>query len=135
MSVAGPSQSAVDWVNPVNWAHGAHWQWHWGWPQASHVGGRRRSNAGDRTHGGAAREEYGFRVQGVSGGVAGRVRRGSASRVQRWWPEWLERTGASASSSPAARCFGRATATVVRREIGQVEGLGSIYALWRVQRA
>ena len=33
MSVAGPAQSAVDWVNPVNWAHGAHWQRHWGGPR------------------------------------------------------------------------------------------------------
>ena len=64
-----------------------------GWPQVCHVGGRRRSNAGDQTHGGAAREGYGFHVQGVSGGVAGRVRRGSAPRVQRWWPEGLEQGG------------------------------------------
>ena len=135
MSVTGPAQSAVDWVNPVNsgpWGPLAETQ---GWPQVCHVGGRRRSNAGDQTHGDAAREGYGFRVRGVSGGVAGRVRRGSASRVQRRWPEGLERAGASASSSPAARCFGRATGTVERREIGQSKGRGEAYVHARARWA
>ena len=100
-----------------------------------HVGGRRRSNAGDQTHGGAAREGYGFHVQGVFGGVAGRVRRGSASRVQLRWSEGLERPGASATSSPAARCYGCPTETRLRRAIEQAEGLGGIYVRWGVQRA
>ena len=124
MSVTGPAQSAVDWVNPVNWGPwgplaGALWL-----PQASHVGGRRRSNAGDQTHGGAAREGYGFHVQGVFGGVAGLVRRGSASRVQRRWSEGLERPGTTATSSPAARCYGCPTEAALERANGRTNYLG-----------
>ena len=69
MSVTGPAQSAVDWVNPVNWGPWGPLAGALGWPQACHVGGRRRSNAGDQTHGGAAREGYGFHVPG---GLRGR---------------------------------------------------------------
>ena len=124
MSVTGPAQSAVDWVNPVNWGPWGPLAGALGWPQASHVGGRRRSNAGDQTHGGAAREGYGFHVQGVFGGVAGRVRRGSASRVQRRWPEGLERPGTTATSSPAARCYGCPTEAALERANGRTNYLG-----------
>ena len=89
-----------------------------------HVGGRRRSNAGDQTHGGAAREGYGFHVQGVSGGVAGRVRRGSTSRVQRRWSEGLERPETGAMNSPAARCYGCPTEATLERANGRTNYLG-----------
>ena len=121
MSVTGPAQSAVDWVNPVNWGPWGPLAVTQGWPQVCHVGGRRRSIAGDQTHGGAAREGRGFRAQGVCGVVAGRVRRGSAPRVQRWWPEGLERAGASATSSPAARCYGCPTEAALERANGRTK--------------
>ena len=119
MSVTGPAQSAVDWVNPVNWGPWGPLAGALGWPQASHVGGRRRSNAGDQTHGDAAREGYGFHVQGVSGGVAGRVRRGSTSRVQRRWSEGLERPETCATNSPAARSYGCPRGATLERANGR----------------
>ena len=124
MSVTGSAQSAVDWVNPVNWGPWGPLAVTQGWPQVCHVGGRRRSIAGDQTHGGAAREGRGFHVQGVFGGVAGRVRRGSASRVQRRWSEGLERPGTTATSSPAARCYGCPTEAALERANGRTNYLG-----------
>ena len=124
MSVTGPAQSAVDWVNPVNWGPWGPLAGALGWPQASHVGGRRRSNAGDQTHGGAAREGYGFHPQWVCGGGAWRVRRGSTSRVQRRWSEGLERPETSAMNSPAARCYGCPTEATLERANGRTNYLG-----------
>ena len=63
MSVTGPAQSAVDWVNPVNWDPRGPLAVALGWPQAGHVGGRRRSNSGDQNDGGTAREGRGFHPQ------------------------------------------------------------------------
>ena len=85
MSVTGPAQSAVDWVNPVNWGP-------WG-PLAVTQGVApgvpaqrgRRLNAGDAKCGGAAREVAGKHLQGTVHGVFGRVRKLRLRRVQRWW--------------------------------------------------
>ena len=85
MSVTGPAQSAVDWVNPVNWGPWGPLAVTQGWPQVCHAGGRRRSNAGDRKHGGGARDLAGIHVQGTVQGVFGRVRKLRLRRVQRWW--------------------------------------------------
>ena len=71
MSVAGPAQSAVDWVNPVNWVHGTHWQWYWGWPQASHVGGRRRSDSGEPNAAARLGRGAGFTHSGFAGSWLG----------------------------------------------------------------
>ena len=135
MSVTGPAQSAVDWVNPVNWGPWGPLAGALGWPQACHVGGRRRSNAGDQNARRRAREGRGFHPQWVCGGGAGRVRRGSTSRVQRRWSEGLERPGTTATSSPAARCYGCPTEATLERANGQAYGLGGIYVRRGVQRA
>ena len=124
MSVTGPAQSAVDWVNPVNWGPWGPLAGALGWPQACHVGGRRRSNAGDQNARRRAREGRGFHPQWVCGGGAGRVRRGSTSRVQRRWSEGLERPGTTATSSPAARCYGCPTEAALERANGRTNYLG-----------
>ena len=65
MSVTGPAQSAVDWVNPVNWGPWGPLAGALGWPLASHVGGRRRSIAGDQKHGGGSLEMLGTELQSI----------------------------------------------------------------------
>ena len=135
MSVAGPAQSAVDWVNPVNWVHGAHWQWHWGWPQASHVGGRRRSDSGDQNSGGPSPELAGIALRGSGRSGARSIRKGSQRRIQGWpglhrtWPESAPASGGGGGA------HGCPTEMRLRRAIEQAEGLGGIYARWGVQRA
>ena len=125
MSVTGPAQSAVDWVNPVNWGP-------WG-PLAVTQGvapgvPRRRPaperGSGELQRGGDARVCFGFRPQWVCGGGAWRVRRGSTSRVQRRWSEGLERPETSAMNSPAARCYGCPTEATLERANGRTNYLG-----------
>ena len=47
MSVVKAAQSAVDWVNPVNWGPWGPLAVSQGWGPASHVGGGRCLTAGD----------------------------------------------------------------------------------------
>ena len=82
MSVAGPAQLAVDWVNPVNWDPRAVAL---GWPQASHVGGQRRSDSGDQNRGGPSPELAGIALRGSGRSGARLIRRSSQRRIQ-WWP-------------------------------------------------
>ena len=135
MSVTGPAQSAVDWVNPVNWARGGHWQGHWGWGQASHVGGRRRRNSGDQNRGGPSPELAGIALRGSGRNGARPIRKNSQRRIQ-WWPglrrTWPESAPASGGGGGTHGC---PTETRLRRAIEQAEGLGGIYARWGVQRA
>ena len=85
MSVTGPAQSAVDWVNPVNWGPWGPLAGALGWGPEGHVGGRRRNDAGEAKRGGEAREVAGKNLQGTVRGVFGRVRKLRLRRVQRWW--------------------------------------------------
>ena len=69
MSVTGPAQSAVDWVNPVNWGPWGPLAGSLGVGQASHVGGRRRSIAGRQN---ARRRGSGGARVSRTGGLRGR---------------------------------------------------------------
>ena len=60
MSVTGPAQSAVDWVNPVNWGPWGPLAVTQGRPQVCHVSGGRRHVAGDAKHGGGPRTSSDF---------------------------------------------------------------------------
>ena len=84
MSVTGPAQSAVDWVNPVNWDPRGPLAVALGWPQASHVGGRRRSDSGDQNSGSPSPELAGIALRGSGRSGARCVRTSSQRRVQ-WW--------------------------------------------------
>ena len=76
MSVTGPAQSAVDWVNPVSWGPWGPLAGALGWPQACHVGGRLRSNAADQN---ARRRARVSRTGGLRGrGWARSTRLGAA---------------------------------------------------------
>ena len=120
MSVTGPAQSAVDWVNPVNWGPWGPLAVSQGGP-AGHVGRAPERGSGELQRGGDARVSFGFRPQWVCGGGAWRVRRGSTSRVQRRWSEGLERPETTATSSPAARCYGCPTEAALGRANGRTK--------------
>ena len=71
MSVTGPAQSAVDWVNPVNWDPLGPLAVALGWPQASHVGGRRRSDSGEPNAAARLGRGAGFTHSGFAGAGLG----------------------------------------------------------------
>ena len=75
MSVTGPAQSAVDWVNPVNWGPWGPLAGALGWPQASHVGGRRRSGSGEPNAAARLGRDAGFTYSGSAGAWLGAARR------------------------------------------------------------
>ena len=86
MSVTGPAQSAVDWVNPVNWDPLAVAL---GWPQASHVGGRRRSDSDEPNAAARLERGAGFTHRGSAGSWLGAFdaarRRASNGGGRRGW--------------------------------------------------
>ena len=84
MSVAGPAQSAVDWVNPVNWDPRGPLAVALGWPQASHVGGRRRSCAGELSAAASSPETLGNSLRGTVLRGFACVRTLTVPRVE-WW--------------------------------------------------
>ena len=61
MSVTGPAQSAVDWVNPVNWGPWGPLAVTQGWGPAGHVGRAPERGSGELQRGGDARVCFGFR--------------------------------------------------------------------------
>ena len=63
----GPAQSAVDWVNPVNWDPWGPLAVALGWPQASHVGGRRRSDSDEPNAAARLGRDAGFAHRGSAG--------------------------------------------------------------------
>ena len=71
MSVTGPAQSAVDWVNPVNWDPWGPLAVALGWPQASHVGGRRRSDSDEPNAAARLGRGAGFAHRGSAGSWLG----------------------------------------------------------------
>ena len=135
MSVAGPAQSAVDWVNPVNWDPRGPLAVALGWPQAGHVGGRRRSDSGDQNSGGPSPELAGIALRGSERSGARPIRKGSQRRIQGWPGLRRTRPESAPASGGGGGAHGCPTETGLRRAIEQAEGLGSIYALWGVQRA
>ena len=87
--LTGSTQSAVDWVNPVNWDPRGPLAVALGWPQASHVGGRRRSGSGDQINGGGARDLAGIVLGAAVSRAVGTVRTCARRHVGWWW--WLAR--------------------------------------------
>ena len=89
MSVAGPAQSAVDWVNPVNWDPRGPLAVALGWPQASHVGGRRRSDSDEPNAAARLGRGAGFTHRGSAGSWRGAFdaarRRASNGGGRRGW--------------------------------------------------
>ena len=89
MSVTGPAQSAVDWVNPVNWGPWGPLAGALGWPQASHVGGRRRSGSGEPNAAARLGRGAGLRYGGFAGAWLGAFdaarRRASNCGGRRGW--------------------------------------------------
>ena len=81
MSVTGPAQSAVDWVNPVNWGPWGPLAGALGWGPEGHVGGRRRRHAGDHLRGGASPDFAGKTLRGTGRGAARRVRSSVRRRI------------------------------------------------------
>ena len=53
-----------------------------GWPQASHVGGRRRSDSGDQNSGGPSPELAGIALRGSGRSGARPIQKGSQRRIQ-----------------------------------------------------
>ena len=106
-----------------------------GWPQASHVGGGRWLDAGDAKMRRRASGLVGFRLQATISRALGCVRTSGAARVElRWWPDRKRPVTATASGGGGGM-HGCSTKTELRRAIEQTEKLGSIYAVWGVQRA
>ena len=105
MSVTGPAQSAVDWVNPVNWGPWGPLAVTQGWPQVCHVGGRRRRNSGDQNCGGPSPELAGIALRGLGRNGARPIRKNSQRRIQGW--PGLRRNRRRRAAEAAARTGAR----------------------------
>ena len=118
MSVAGPAQSARCLGGPSQRGPLAVAL---GWPQASHVGGRRRSNSGDQNSGGPSPELAGIALRGSGRSGARPIRKGSQRRIQGWpglrrtWPESAPRAAEAAARTGARRKRGYGRLSSKRR--------------------
>ena len=130
MSVTGPAQSAVDWVNPVNWGPGGPLAGSLGVGQASHVGGRRRRNSGDQNRGGPSPELAGIVLRGSGRNGARPIRKNSQRRIQGWPGLRRTRPESAPASGGGGGAHGCSTETGLRQAVEQAEGLGSFYVRW-----
>ena len=127
MSVTGPAQSAVDWVNPVNWGPWGPLAGALGWGPEGHVGGRRRRHAGDHLRGGASPDFVGKTLRGMRRGAARRVRSSVRRRIDLRRSRGLTRPEWRATSTAVGSAFGRSSGSALQSACERSKGLGEVY--------
>ena len=105
-----------------------------GWTPGVPAQRSHRSSSGELVRSGRTPASVGICLRGTKSSAVGCVRTTRRRRVGWWWSGELRWPEKGASSSSAARSFGRATTTVRWRATGQTEGRGEAFARVRAQR-